>query len=119
MRGIRYEPAIYLYALNSAVALLVAFGLPLTATQTAAVTTVATAILAGVAAFLTRPVEVSAITAAVATALTAAAAFGLHLDANRIGTLVTVIGLVLALVLRQNVSPASKPAPVAQVTPPH
>lgn len=107
MRGLRYEPAVYLYALSSAVSLAVAFGLPLTGTQTAAVSTIATAVLGGLAAALTRPVEVSAISAALATALTAAGAFGLHLSADKIGTLVTAVNLPLALVLRQAVTPAA------------
>jgi hypothetical protein len=101
------EPAVILYGLNAVVALAVSFGLPLTPGQTAAVTTIATGILTILAAATTRPVEVSAITGAVATALTAAAAFGLHLGDNQIGSAVTVLSLVLALVLRQNVSPAA------------
>lgn len=121
MRGIRFEPAVYLYGINSVVALVAAFGLPLTATQTAAVATIATAVLAGVTAVLTRPVEVSGITGALATALTAAAAFGLHLSADRTGTLVTVASLALALLTRQNVTPqaaivkAARPAPAVSV----
>jgi hypothetical protein len=107
MKGIRWEPAVYLYGLNSVVALAVAFGLPLTSTQTAAVAVIATAVLGGISAALTRPVEVSAITAALATALTAAGAFGLHLSADRIGTLVTVVNLAIALLVRQNVTPAA------------
>jgi len=107
MRGIKYEPAMYLYALNSVVALVVSFGLPLTTTQTAAIATIATGLLAAASAFLTRPIEVSAISGAVATALTATAAFGLHLSGNQIGSLVTVLSLVLALILRQNLTPAA------------
>jgi len=49
---------------------------------------------------------VSSITAAVGTCLTAVAAFGLHLTADQIGATVTAISIVLALLLRQNVSPA-------------
>lgn len=105
MKGLKWEPAVYLYGLNSVVALAVAFGLPLTSTQTAAVATIATAVLGGVSAAMTRPVEVSAITAALATALTAAGAFGLHLSADKIGTLVTVLNLAIALLVRQNVTP--------------
>jgi hypothetical protein len=113
VKGIRWEPALYLYGINSVIALAVSFGLPLTNTQTAAVTTIATAVLAGAAAALTRPVEVSAVTAALATALTAAGAFGLHLSGDKIGTLVTVLNLGLALVLRQNVQPQAAVAKAA------
>jgi len=102
----RFEPALYLYMLNSAVALAVAFGLNLSATQTAAITTIATAVLAIATAFLTRPVAVGSVTAAVGTGLAAAAAFGLHLSPNQTGTLITALSIVLALLLRQHVSPA-------------
>lgn len=101
-----YEPAVLLYALNAGVALLVAFGLPLSQGQVAAVTTIATAVLSIATAFLTRPVVVPTVTAAVASLLTAAAAFGLHLSANQMGAVVTALSVVLALLLRQNVTPA-------------
>lgn len=95
MKWFGYEPAVLLYALNALVALLVAFGLDLSQVQVAAVTTIATALLTIAAAVFTRPVVVSTVTAALASLLTAAAAFGLHLSANQTGA-----------VLRQNVSPA-------------
>jgi hypothetical protein len=111
MKIFGYEPAIWLYGINSGVALLVAYGLPLSQTQVAAVTVIATAFLTVLTAALTRPVDVSALTAAVGTGLAAAAAFGLNLSADQIGTTVAVGSIVLALVLRSNVSPA--PAAVA------
>jgi hypothetical protein len=101
-----YEPAVWLYALNAGVALLVAYGLPMSHGQVAAVTTIATAVLTVVTALMTRPIDVSALTAAVGTGLAAAAAFGLHLSADMVGTTVAALSIVLALVLRQNVSPA-------------
>jgi hypothetical protein len=102
----RYEPALYLYMINSAVALLVAFGLNLTATQSAAISVIATAVLSVVTAALTRPVAVGSITAAVGTGLAAAAAFGLHLSPNQTATGITALSIILALLLRQHVSPA-------------
>lgn len=107
---LRREPAMIMYAVNACVALAVSFGLHLTATQTAAVATIATGLLAIATGALTRPVEVSVITGGLAAALTAAVAFGLHLSGNQIGSLVTVLSLALALILRQNVSPAAGPA---------
>ena len=106
MKIFGYEPAVLLYALNAGVALLVAFGFDLTQAQVAAVTTIATAVLTIVAAVMTRPVVVSTVTAAVASLLTAAAAFGLHLSANQTGAVVTALSIGLALLLRQNVTPA-------------
>jgi hypothetical protein len=101
----KYEPAVYLYAANALVALAVAYGLPLTELQTAAVTTIATAVLTVWTAFRTRPVDVSAVTAAVGIALTALTAFKLNLSSDMIGTTVGFGSILLALVLRQNVSP--------------
>jgi hypothetical protein len=105
--GFRYEPAMIVYAVNAAVALVVAFGANLSHDQVAAVTTVTTAVLAIVTAVLTRPIVVSTITGAVGTALAAVAAFGLHLSADQIGATVTALSIALALLLRSNVSPAA------------
>jgi hypothetical protein len=98
-------PAALLYTLNSVVALLVAYGLHLSAGQVGAVTVIATAVLAGVAALLTRPIVISTVSAASATALAALAAFGFHLSADQIGTAVVVLSIVLGFLTHQNVSP--------------
>jgi hypothetical protein len=74
--------------------------------QVAAVTTIATAVLTVATAVMTRPFVVSSVTAAVGSLLTAVAAFGLHLTADQVGATVTALSIVLALLLRQNVSPA-------------
>jgi uncharacterized membrane protein len=108
-----YEPAAILYGVNAAVALLVAYGLDLTQDQVSAVSVLATAILSIVVAVMTRPIVVSSITAAAATALSAVAAFGLELSAEQISTAVTAGSIVLALALRANVSPAPVGAPKA------
>jgi siroheme synthase len=101
------EPAVILYGLAAALSVAASFGLPLTHLQEAAAVTIITAVASAAAAFMTRPVEVSAITAALATALAAAGTFGLHLSAGEAGALVAVVSVVLMHVLRQNVSPAS------------
>lgn len=107
MRIFGFEPAVILYSLNAGVALLVSFGLPLSGDQVAAVTVIATAILTIWTAIVTRPVAVSAITGALATALAAVGAFGLELSDEQQGSLVTAVSVVLALLLRSNVSPAA------------
>jgi hypothetical protein len=113
MKHLKIEPAMIVYAVNAVVALVVAYGLPLTDTQTGAVTTLATAAVTIWTAVATRPVVVPAITGAVGTALAAVAAFGLDLSADQIGATVTVLSIVLALLLRQNVTPAAAtPRPV-------
>lgn len=101
-----YEPAVLIYTVNAIVAMLASYGLPLTHSQVAAITTIATAILTITTAAMTRPIVVSTVTAALGTLLTAAAAFGLHLTSNQIGTTVAALSIVLALLLRQHVTPA-------------
>jgi hypothetical protein len=105
MNGFKLEPAAILYGVNALVALLVAYGLNLTAEQTGAITTITTAVLAIATALATRPIVVSTITGAVASLLAAVAAFGLELSADQIGATVTALSVVLALLLRANVSP--------------
>ncbi|TYB50222.1 hypothetical protein FXF51_56700 [Nonomuraea sp. PA05] len=100
------EPAVWVYAINALVAAFVAYGLPLTQVQTAAISTLATAVMAVIVAVLTRPFVVSALTGAISTGLTAMAGFGLELSQEQIGATVAALNIVLALVLRMNVSPA-------------
>lgn len=90
MKIFGFDPAVIAYAVNAAVALLVAYGLDLSQGQVEAVSVVTTAILAAVAAF------------------------GLELSAEQIGASVTALSIVLALLLRQNVSPAPVVAPARQ-----
>jgi hypothetical protein len=103
-----FEPAMALYVLNTGVSVLVAFGLGLDQSQTAAVTTIATAVLGILAATQVRPLPIAAITAAFSTALVAVGAFGYHLSPEHISALVTVVSLVLGLVTRQLVVPKAK-----------
>lgn len=106
MKILGYEPAVIVYAVNALVAALVAWGLDLSDEQTGAINTIVTGVLAAVVAAMTRPVTVSAITGAAATVLAALGAFGLELSAEQIGSSVALGSIVLALLLRQNVSPA-------------
>lgn len=106
--GFRWEPALYLQLLNAAVALVVAFGLPLSAEMTGAITIIATAVFTIVTAVMTRPIAVSVITGAVQSALIAVAAFGLELHQDQIGAVVTLLAIVLGLLTRQAVTPEVK-----------
>jgi hypothetical protein len=108
MNHLRFEPAMVVYCVNAAVALLVAYGLPLSDGQVGAVTVIATAATTIWTAWATRPVVVPTITGAVGTALAAVAAFGLDLTSDQIGATVTALSIVLALLLRQNVTPAAR-----------
>lgn len=114
MYHFKFEPAVILYAVNAVVALLVSFGLGLTHDQVGAITIIATAITTVWTAAVTRPIVVSTITAAVGTLLSAIAAFGFHLSANQVGTSVTVLSIVLALLLRQNVTPTPALVPAEE-----
>ncbi len=114
VNGFKLDPVVWLYALNSVVALVVSFGLPLSADQTGAITAIATAVLGLIAAFQVRPVDVPAIKALLSGALIAGGAFGLHLGANQIGELTVVVGIVVSLLLRQAVTPNASKAPVGQ-----
>lgn len=102
----KLEPAVIIYSVNAFVALLVSFGLGLSQDQVSAITVIATAVVAIVTAIMTRPIVVSALTGAVGSLLAAVAAFGFELSAEQIGATVTFMSIVLALLLRQNVSPA-------------
>lgn len=106
MKIFGFEPAVIAYAVNAAVALLVSYGLPMTQGQVEAVTVITTALAAIVAAVMTRPLVVSAVTGALATIMAALAAFDWNFTADQISNTVAVASVVLALLLRQNVSPA-------------
>ncbi|MEO5874901.1 MAG: hypothetical protein ABIS86_05460 [Streptosporangiaceae bacterium] len=113
------EPAVILYALNSAVALVVSFGLPLNGDQVGAITVISTAALTVWTAIYTRPVVVSVITGAVGTVLVAVGAFGFDLTANQQGAAVTALSVALSLLLRQAVTPtAVTPTAVSPVESP-
>lgn len=123
-----YEPAALSWCVNGGVALICAYAFGLSGTQEAAVTTIVTALAAIATAVQARPVVIPAIVGALTTALTAAAAFGLHVSPDVLAAGSSIVSAVLALLLRQNVTPvatiraqrpvptpASAPAP----TPPH
>jgi hypothetical protein len=99
------ESSVIMWGLQALVTAWVAFGFRASPAQTAAVTTIGAALVTIVTAFAARPVSVPVITGAVATVATAAAAFGLHLSSAQIGAAVPAMALVLALVLRQAITP--------------
>lgn len=104
---LKTEPNEVLYCLNALLAMLVAWGVQATPTQTGAILTIATAVITIITTAMTRPVQIALITGAATTVLTAAATFGFHLSTAQISTGVTVLSIVLALLLRQNVTPVA------------
>jgi len=115
IEGLKVNPVVVLYVLNTLVALAVSFGLPLSHEMVQAVTVIATAVLTFAAAVVVRPVTLSVCSAAATTALAAGAAFGLHLTSDQIGEFVGLMTLVIAYLTHQVVTPVSKlPVDVAK-----
>lgn len=103
-----YEPAVLAWAVNGGVAATLAFVFNLGPDQTAAVTTVTTALAALVTAIKARPVSVSLVTGGLVTIAEAASAFGLHLPAAVLAAVTAVASALLGLMFRQNLTPAVK-----------
>ena len=102
----KYEPAMILYSVNVAVGVLLAFHvINLTADQSGAVLTIATAITTGITAAITRPVVVPTLVAAASTAAVAVGAFGLHISDKQLSASTAALTLILGLLLRQQVTP--------------
>lgn len=108
IEGLRVNPVVVLYALNILIALAISFGLPLSHDMVQAIITIATAVLTFSAAVVTRPVTLSICSAAATTALTACAAFGLHLTTDQIGEVAGALSLVVAYLTHQAVTPVAK-----------
>lgn len=114
---LRAEPALVAWALNGGIAVVIGFLTPLTVAQSAAITTITTALAALYAAVRARPVAVSAIMGAMVTIATAAAAFGLHVAPNVMAMAVAVGSAVLGLVFRANLTPVAPAAPLPDTKP--
>lgn len=112
---IKYEPVILAWALNGGLAVFLGSVVHLTSVQEAAVTTIATALVAVFNALHTQPFAASAFAGALTTILVAGAAFGLHLPAQDIGVGVAVLASIAGLGLRANVSPVAPPPAPAVV----
>ena len=104
---VKYEPVIVAFALNGGLAVLLGNVVGISHTQEAAVTTIATGLVAIYTAIKTDNFTVTGFTGVLTTIAVASAAFGLHLSSQEIGAGVAVISGVLGLILRQNVSPAA------------
>ena len=76
------------------------------------------AVTAIVAAFLTKPVNLGVIHAALVTGLVAAAAFGLHLNPQETGVIASLIIVLLGYLMREKLTPVvgtQPPVPVPLV----
>lgn len=101
----KYNPAFVLYAVNTVVAALVTWGLPLSNTTTAAISAVATAVLGLIAAWAVRPFAVGAATAVVAALGQLAISLGFHLTQDKITGLAALVSLVAAFITHQTGTP--------------
>lgn len=106
------EPVVVLNTLSAILGLIVSLGFTaLTAEQAGAIVAVASAILGGIAAAMTRPVAPQAFTAIVAAGATAVAAFGYEVSQGTVGAINTVVLAVLTLLTRVQVTPSKPDAP--------
>lgn len=105
MNLLKYEPVLLAWVLNGGLAVLLGNVIHISSTQEAAITTAATALVAAFTWWKTTPHAVSGLVGAISTIAVAASAFGLHLSNAEIGAGAAILSGILALVLRQNVSP--------------
>lgn len=105
----KYEPVVLAWVLNGGLAVLLGNVVHISSTQEAAVTTIATGLVAAFMALKTHPVAVSGLVGALSTIAVAAGAFGLHLTAPEIGAGAAILSGILGLVFRANVSPKTAP----------
>lgn len=104
-RWLSQESAVFAYALSAGLTAWAAFGFKAPAHDVAAVEMIGAALVSIVTALATRPVSVPVVTGAVVEIATAAGAFGLKLSAAQLGALTPVVSIVVALLLRQAVTP--------------
>lgn len=114
MRVLGREPVVVLNTLAAVLGLIVSLGVTsLTAEQAGAIVGVATAILGGIAAAMTRPIAPQAFTAIVGAGAVLVGTFGYEVSQETVGAINTVVLAVLTLLTRVQVSPSKPDAPAA------
>lgn len=101
----RNEPAVLAYAISAAITAWAAFGFRAPPHDVADVSLISNALVTIVTALATTPRSVPVITGAIVELLTTAGGFGLHLSSAQIGAAAPLISIVVALLLRQAVTP--------------
>jgi hypothetical protein len=104
--GPRFYPAMWLYAINAVLAVVVSFGW-LSQAGSAWVMTLATAVFGFIAAMMVRPLDVAVAAAGFATILTAFAGFKFHLSPASISAVTVVFSMLAAYFTHQNVTPVA------------
>jgi hypothetical protein len=110
---LKYEPVLLAWVLNGGLAVLLGTVVHVSTTQEAAVTTIATGLVAIYTWFATKDKAVSVLVGFISTVAVAGSAFGLHLSSAEIGAGAAILSGILALVFRQNATPAAA-RPAAQ-----
>jgi hypothetical protein len=108
---IRREPIMTIAAgLSTAIITIFSFVPHFTPVEVAAIATITTAVTALIAAFLTQPLNIGAIHAALTTGLVAAATFGLRLSPAETGAIASGIVIFLNYLAREKLTPVTPPA---------
>lgn len=102
--GFKWEPVAWLAAIQSVLAVLVAFDL-VTGDVASWLLVATSAVFTAVEAFMVRPMTPAALTGAIRTALTALAMFGLPITEDMAAALVGLGTMILGLMVRNGVSP--------------
>ena len=106
---IKTEPALFTSAAQALLGVIAAFGVGFTADQTAGILAVTAAALAAVTAAVTRPVNPAAFSGLVTAAGVLIAAYGIHLNADLIGSINFLLSTVFAFLgTRAQVTPVAK-----------
>lgn len=104
------EPTLYIQALSAMLGVFVTFGVDgLSATQAAAIVAVLSAVLAAVNAAMVRPVAPAAFTGLVTAVAVLVAAYGMEVSQETVGAVQVAVVGVLALLTRNQVTPAADP----------
>jgi hypothetical protein len=116
---LRYEPAVFAWAASGGLALLLAFVFHFTRTQEAAAATIVTALASAYTAWKAGPSQVPFILGLLATAITAAGAFGFHPSAHVLAMATSIASVLLPLVFRPNLTPKAVTTPAVHLAPQH
>lgn len=101
------EPAFWTMFTQALLILLVSFGLNLSEVQTGAIIAVVNGVLGLALAFGTRPINIGVFVTLFQVLFTLIATFGLQVTSEQIGSATSFLGLILFLLVRQQVVPTA------------
>ncbi|MEU7771215.1 hypothetical protein AB0C44_07805 [Micromonospora taraxaci] len=104
------EPTLVIQAISALLGVVVTFGIDgLSATQAAAIVAVLTAVTTAINATMVRPIAPAAFTGLVTAVAVLVAAYGLDVSQETVGAVQVAVVGVLALLTRNQVTPAADP----------